>query len=128
MTGAADVCVRVEVAGAAPRDGLPRPRPWAPAVAVRASTAASTAAATLNVCLLTARLRPAAAHTSQQGSVFVGVDAELTHRLAETQLTVAGHFRLEIRERDIVVLRLLQGGDELALVAESVCRVRERHP
>ena len=59
-------------------------------------------------------------------SVLVGFDTELAHRLAEAERVVASQLRLQIPERDVVVSRLLQGRNELSLIAEPLSRLVER--
>jgi hypothetical protein len=63
----------------------------------------------------------------QQRSVFVGCDTQLPHRLAEAEGGVACHLGLQINERNVMVGRLLQGGDELSLITEPAGRLLERH-
>jgi hypothetical protein len=112
------------------RGCLPKalPRPWAAAMPGIMSRARRTAAATRSVMFIDPQARPpvaAASLPTPRRSVFVALNSELAHRLTEAQGIVAGHLRFQIRERDVMVLRLLQGGNELSLIAEAFGRIFE---
>src|SRR6476469_9952573 len=112
------------------RGAFGRPLPWACAggVTPRVTTAVNATAVwdSVRISSLGLRCAPGRGAGGRRRGRRVDLRTQLAHGLPEAE-TVNGHRFLQIREGDALVLRRVQGGDELALVAEAGGRLIERH-
>jgi hypothetical protein len=60
--------------------------------------------------------------------ILVGLNAEFSHRRSKTERRVAGHLLFEIHKGNVVVVGLLERGNEPSLIAEPFGGLFQRHP